>query len=87
MMLNVKINKKALKELDSLPLDIRAKILKTCNSMRNDPFEGDVKPLKGVAGVFRRRVGSYRIAFSVNFNGNEVLILKIGKRDKFYDDM
>lgn len=86
-MLKVKINKKALKELDSLTADVRNKILDTCRSMQNDPFEGDVKPLREVSGVFRRRVGSYRIAFSVNFNDNEVLILKIGKRKKFYDTL
>jgi mRNA-degrading endonuclease RelE of RelBE toxin-antitoxin system len=55
--------------------------------MVNDPFDGDVKPLKGVAGVFRRRVGDYRIAFSVNFDQNEVLVLKVGRRGKFYNDM
>jgi mRNA-degrading endonuclease RelE of RelBE toxin-antitoxin system len=86
-MLKVKINKKALKELNSLPDDIRDKILDVCKSMSVDPFEGDVKPLKGIAGVFRRRVGSYRIAFSVNFNESEVVILKIGKRGKFYDEL
>lgn len=86
-MLSVKINKKALKELDALPPDARGRILNACRSMRNDPFEGDVRPLAGHAGVFRRRMGNYRIAFSVNFNENEVLILKIGKRDKFYDDV
>jgi mRNA-degrading endonuclease RelE of RelBE toxin-antitoxin system len=55
--------------------------------MANDPFDGDVKPLKGVAGVFRRRVGDYRIAFSVSFDQNEVLVLKVGRRGKFYNDM
>ncbi len=60
-MLEVKINKKALKELNSLPVDIRSKILDICKSMRIDPFEGDVKPLTGIAGVFRRRVGNYRM--------------------------
>lgn len=55
--------------------------------MKNNPFDGDVKALAGHTGVFRRRVGNYRIAFSVNFNEDEVPILKIGKRDKFYDDM
>ena len=86
-MLQVKINKKALKELNSLPDDIRSTILNVCTSMSVDPFEGDVKPLKGIAGVFRRRVGNYRIAFSVNFNESEVVILKIGKRGKFYDEL
>jgi mRNA interferase RelE/StbE len=55
--------------------------------MANDPFEGDVKPLAGLSGVFRKRVGDYRIAFSVNFAENEVLIIKIGKREKFYEEL
>jgi len=86
-MLEVKINKKALKELNSLPVDIRSKILDICKSMRIDPLEGDVKPLKGIAGVFRRRVGNSIIAFTVNFSENEVLILKIDKREKFYEEL
>ncbi len=86
-MLQVKINKKALKELNSLPDDVREKILDICKSMSIDPFEGDVKPLKGAMGMFRRRVGNYRIAFTVNFKENEVLILKIGKREKFYEEL
>ncbi len=52
-----------------------------------DPFEGDVKPLKGITGVFRRRVSNYRIAFAVSFEENEVIILKTGKREKFYEEL
>ena len=86
-MLNVKINKKALKELNSLPGDLRTKILEACKSMSIDPFDGDVRPLKGVGGILRKCVGNYRIAFTVNFNDNEVVILKIGKREKFYEEL
>lgn len=85
--MEVKIHKRALKELNSLPTDIKSKILNACESMSVDPFEGDVKPLKNLTGVFRRRVGNYRIAFSVNFNENEIIILKIGKREKFYEEL
>ena len=86
-MLAVKIHKSALKELNSLPASIKSKVLNACSSMTNDPFEGDVKPLAGVSGVFRKRVGDYRIAFSVNFAENEVLIIKVGKRGKFYENL
>jgi mRNA interferase RelE/StbE len=86
-MLAVKIHKSALKELNSLPTNVRSKILNACKSMANDPFEGDVKPLTGLSGVFRKRIGDYRIAFSVNFAANEVLIIKIGKREKFYEKL
>jgi mRNA-degrading endonuclease RelE of RelBE toxin-antitoxin system len=85
-MLAVKIHKSALKELNSLPANIRSKILSACKSMTNNPFEGDVKPLSGLSGVFRKRVGDYRIALC-QFCTNEVLIIKIGKREKFYQEL
>ena len=53
--------------------------------MEADPFSGDVKPIKGVKGVFRRRVGDYRISFTVNFELDEVAVLRLGHRSKFYD--
>ena len=52
-MLAVKINKKALKELELLPEDIKTKIIAVCKSLADDPFDGDIKPLKGIPGVFR----------------------------------
>jgi mRNA-degrading endonuclease RelE of RelBE toxin-antitoxin system len=53
--------------------------------MAEDPFKGDVRPIKGIKGVFRKRAGDYRIAFTIDFKSNQVLILKIGSRGKFYD--
>lgn len=52
-----------------------------------DPFDGDVKPIKGMRGVFRRRVGDYRVSFTVNFETEEVAILRIGHRSKFYEGL
>jgi mRNA-degrading endonuclease RelE of RelBE toxin-antitoxin system len=43
-----------------------------------------VKPIKNVKGLFRLRVGDFRLAFTVNFEKNQVIILKAGRRDKFY---
>jgi mRNA-degrading endonuclease RelE of RelBE toxin-antitoxin system len=53
--------------------------------MEADPFGGDVRPVKGERALFRRRVGDYRIAFTVNFEKGEVAILRVGHRSKFYD--
>jgi len=52
-----------------------------------DPFSGDVKPVRGIRGVFRRRVGEYRVAFTVNFEIGEVVVLKVGKRERFYEEL
>jgi len=46
-----------------------------------------VKPLKGLKGVFRRRVGKYRVAFIVNFEKNEVVVVKLAKKEEFYREI
>ena len=43
----VVLAKDAAKELDKLPSDRRDLLLKHLGEMRDDPFRGDVKPLKG----------------------------------------
>lgn len=51
--------------------------------MEIDPFLGDVRPRKSVKGLFRKRIGDYRIAFTVDFQKDEVAILRIGQRENF----
>ncbi len=81
------IHKKALKELNELPVEERKRILEAIFVLEMDPFKGDVKPTKGLRGVFRLKVGDYRIAFTVNFKENEIAILKIAKRKIFYREV
>jgi len=81
---SILIHKKALKEIDELSADDKQRILNAIREMATDPFSGDVKPVRGVKGVLRRRVGDYRIAFTINFENAEVIILRAGRRDKFY---
>ncbi len=81
---NVLIHRRALKEIDELPADDRQRILNALREMAINPFGGDVKPIKGIKGLLRRRVGDYRISFTVNFEKSEVVVLKVGRRESFY---
>lgn len=45
---NVLIHKKALKEIDGLPIDDKNRILSSLREMATDPFTGDIKPIKDV---------------------------------------
>lgn len=83
-MFNILIHRKALKEIDELPAEDKLRILSAIREMAIDPFGRDVKPIKNVKGLFRRRVGDFRLAFTVNFEKNQVVILKAGRREKFY---
>ena len=83
-MFSILVHRKALKEIDELPAEHRQRILSAIRLMAAEPFSGDVKPIRGVKGLLRRRVGDYRIAFSVNFEKGEVVVLRVGRRERFY---
>jgi len=67
------------------------KFLKNCDTERirelsNNPFPQDIKRVEGEKGkVFRVRVGKHRITYEVYTEKNEILIVKVGKRDDIYD--
>jgi len=78
---SVLIHRRALKEIDGLPTEDKQRILSAIREIASDPFGGDVKPIKNVKGLFRRRVGDFRITFTVNFEKNEVVIDKLINSD------
>jgi mRNA interferase RelE/StbE len=81
------LHRKAEKELENLNLDMKGRIMEAFKEMKEDPFAGEVKPVKGWKGVFRRRVGDYRIIFTVSFEENTVVILRISPREKAYESI
>ena len=36
--------------------------------------------------TLRRRVGDHRIAFTIDFEKSEVVVLRLGRRGKFYQE-
>jgi mRNA-degrading endonuclease RelE of RelBE toxin-antitoxin system len=64
----VELSAAAEKDLQRLPRDRQARIERAIDEMEENPFAGDVKPLKGPEwkGRYRKRVGPYRIIFTVD---------------------
>lgn len=59
------------KDLDGLPSLARAvqqRVARVLAQMETDPFQGNVKALQGKEwkGVFRRRIGNYRLLFTAD---------------------
>lgn len=78
----------ASKDLRKIPRDYQVLIGQAIDEMGNDPFRGDVCPIKSgmFKGCFRRRVGKYRLIFDVNHSQKVVLIARILRRgDTTYD--
>ncbi|BCV22942.1 type II toxin-antitoxin system RelE family toxin [Moorella sp. Hama-1] len=59
------------------------KILAIMEDMAVNPFTGDIETIKGKPGYYRRRIGGYRLKFTVNIAGREVHILEFGPRGDF----
>jgi len=61
----VRLSKSAAKQLSKAPRDQRDLLFERLDEMAQDPFRGDVKPLKGAQwqGRYRKRVGRWRIIF------------------------
>ncbi len=61
----IRLSPPVAKQLSVLPRDHQVTIGKAIDRMQNDPFQGDVQPLKGKKwqGRYRKRVGRYRLIF------------------------
>jgi mRNA-degrading endonuclease RelE of RelBE toxin-antitoxin system len=68
----VELSASAIKEPKRPPRNRQARIARAIDEMEADPMAGDVIPLKGSEwkGQFRKRVGAYRIIFTLHREGN-----------------
>jgi mRNA-degrading endonuclease RelE of RelBE toxin-antitoxin system len=80
-----RLSKQAAKQLRRLPQDRRKQIGSAIEEMERDPTNGDVRPIKSgkFKGTLRKRVGRYRIVFSLDRAARTVdvaaIIVRTGK--------
>jgi len=69
-------------DLRDLPKPIQKRVARVMVQMERDPFAGDVKALQGPEwkGLFRRRIGDYRLLFSADRESGIVYIVRIVRR-------
>ncbi len=84
MAYEVKFSKKATKAYKKLPGDIRLRIDKKLNYLKDTPRGKDTKKLAGHDNAYRTRVGSYRIVYEIADDKLLVWILDVGSRGAIY---
>jgi mRNA interferase RelE/StbE len=74
----------AKRDLRKLPRDIQKRVAHVLDRLAVNPFQGDVKALKGPEwqGIFRLRSGSYRILFTADHKRQLVSVLRILRRSE-----
>ena len=75
----VRLSASAEKDLKRLPRDRQARIERAIDELEKNPFAGDVKALKSPEwkGRYRKRVGQYRIIFTVGRKASAVAVSAI----------
>ncbi len=86
-MYQVKYHKRVLKFLKKQPKDVKERIIKIFDSLKQNPFNHtnfDIKPLKGFDNIFRLRIGKFRIIFEIKKTELLIYVIAIGSRGDIY---
>ena len=83
---DVVLSNRAERALARVPARDRQRLTQVLLSMEQEPLSGDVVPLKGpYAGSYRRRVGPWRILFTLNWDSQVVGVADIARRTSTTD--
>ena len=83
-MASVTLELEAAEQLGKLPERIKSRAANIIQRLGDWPVVSGAKPLRGeLAGHYRIRTGDYRLQFRVE--GDELIIERMGHRDRFYE--
>jgi mRNA interferase RelE/StbE len=83
MVYQVLLKRSAEKELDSLPKDLRQRIIKRLLALEENARPDGVRKLQGEE-AYRIRVGDYRVLYTVDDIDHLVTVYAIGHRREVY---
>jgi len=72
------------KDLRSLPKTAVARVLKQIEDLANNPFPRQTSKLEGGEGLYRIRVGDYRVIYGVNKTAKLVTVHYVRHRREAY---
>lgn len=59
-------------------------LTKIRKTLSDSPIPKDAKTLVNAHGVFRIRIGDFRVLYRVNYSENKIVIIKIERREQSY---
>jgi mRNA interferase RelE/StbE len=80
----VKLSKRAFRELSSLDMATKSRVIQRLEELRDDPFPRGVVKLQGRKDTYRTRVGDYRVLYEVRREEGLVLVEKVDHRSGVY---
>lgn len=84
-MFKVRLSRRAIKYYKRLDANTLKRLDECFSSLKRDPFRGgDIKPIRGLKGVYRIRVGALRVIYEVDTKKHVVTIYTILPRGDVY---
>lgn len=77
---DLQIDPSVLKTLKKFPLQDTQRILEVIRFLPTDPYFGDIQKLKGHQDDWRRRIGQYRIFYSIRPHSRTILVFHVERR-------
>ena len=84
-MYKVSITSRAERELKRLDRAVKNRIVTGISGLSSDPRPPGCLKLKSEEGVWRIRIGDWRVGYQVDDSANEVLVIRIAHRSEFYE--
>ena len=84
-MYEVTITSRAERELKRLDRPIKNRIITAILALGSDPRPPGCLKVRSEEGVWRIRVGDWRVGYEIDDAAREVVIIRVGHRSEFYD--
>ena len=74
------------KFLEKLDNHIAERIIdKIESALVDNPVPHNAITIEGGHGIFRIRIGDFRVLYRINYETNKIIVVKIDKRSRVYD--
>ena len=84
-MYNVTITSRAERELKRLDRTTKNRVVKTVLDLASNPRPAGCLKVRSEEGVWRVRVGDWRVGYIIDDAASEVIVIRIAHRSAFYD--
>ncbi len=83
----IQYDPRALKELTKLDKPVARRVVKAVDALQVDPRPRNARPLVGFPGLWRIRVGDYRIVYTIKDAELVVIALRVAHRSAVYRNL
>ena len=82
---SVEVKPPARKELEALPANVLARVVRKMDSLRDTPRPAGCRKLKGYKDQWRVRVGDWRVVYIIDDAATLISITRIAHRREVYE--